>query len=493
MRRNDVTNSDYTDYSYAYELQYHILHTQDPVAYAYEFGQGFYDNLNNPINFTQRIAGKDGYKMSSHELRVTTPKDLPLRATFGWFTARQIHQIEQRYVIDGQGPTGLGLADTLSVTYWPNTYWLTKEQRINRDYALFAEASYDITSQLTGSVGLRHFEWKNSLEGFYGFANRTLQGSKPATDPRSCKNSRYINIVPISGAPCTNISQFQDATGNTPKVNLTYKFDPMRMVYATYAKGFRPGGVNRVGTVPPYKSDFLTSYELGWKTSWLGNTLRFNGAFFWENWKDFQYAFLGPNSVTVVANAGNARIKGMETQLEWAASDSLTLSGGFQLLFEAKALNDVCTTLNAAGSTQQGTCVDLNKIPVPIDVPANSQLPTTPKFKGDLTARYHFAIGEASAHLQAAYVYQSEVLSDLRPAVRVFLHNMPAYGLLDLTFGVDKGPYSVELFVNNALDKRAEIYRYTECTEAICGGVGGNVYSGIYAPRMIGVKFGQKF
>ena len=276
-------------------------------------------------------------------------------------------------------------------------------------------------------------------------------------------------------------------------MNLTYKFDPMRMVYATYAKGFRPGGVNRVGTVPPYKSDFLTSYELGWKTSWLGNTLRFNGAFFWENWKDFQYAFLGPNSVTVVANAGDARIKGMETQLEWAASDSLTLSGGFQLLFEAKALNDVCTTLNAAGSTQQGTCVDLNNIPVPIDVPANSQLPTTPKFKGDLTARYHFAIGEASAHLQAAYVYQSEVLSDLRPAVRVFLHNMPAYGLLDLTFGVDKGPYSVELFVNNVLDKRAEIFRYTECTEAICGGVGGNVYSGIYAPRLIGVKFGQKF
>ena len=125
--------------------------------------------------------------------------------------------------------------------------------------------------------------------------------------------------------------------------------------------------------------------------------------------------------------------------------------------------------------------------------PANSHLPTTPKFKGDLTARYHFAIGEVNAHLQAAYVYQSEVLSDIRPAVVVYLRNMPAYGLLDLTFGVDKGRSSVELFVNNVLDKRAEIYRYTECTEAACGGLAGDVYSGIYAPRMIGVKFGQKF
>ena len=80
----------------------------------------------------------------------------------------------------------------------------------------------------------------------------------------------------------------------------------------TYSKGFRPGGVNRRGTFPPYNSDFLKNYELGWKTSWINNRLRFNGALFWEDWDDFQFSYLGVNGLTNVTNAGGARIKGIE-------------------------------------------------------------------------------------------------------------------------------------------------------------------------------------
>ena len=88
------------------------------------------------------------------------------------------------------------------------------------------------------------------------------------------------------------------------------------MIYATYSKGFRPGGVNRVGDAGPYQADYLKNYEVGWKTQWLGNTLRFNGAFFYEQWDDFQFSFLGANSVTIVANAGQARVKGAETEID---------------------------------------------------------------------------------------------------------------------------------------------------------------------------------
>jgi iron complex outermembrane receptor protein len=474
LRRNDKTHSDYTDYSLGYEILY-----QQPAGY-------FYDNAGNAINPTQKIAGKDGYKMFSHELRVSTPKGYPLRATVGAFTARQTHDIEQRYTI-------VGLADAKSVRGWPNSWWLTKELRVNRDYAVFADVSYDLTSNLTASVGLRHFEWKNSLAGFYGFASRV---NGDPTSPKSCTYPAYAGLQPVNGGPCVNINQLQGDSGNTPKVNLSYKFDAEHMLYATYSKGFRPGGVNRVGTVPPYKADFLTSTELGWKSSWLGNRVRFNGAFFLENWKDMQFAFLGPNSVTVVENAGDARIKGVESQLDWAVSGALTLSGGFQYLFEAQVLNNVCTTLNSHGSTQTATCTDSSGNTVPFDVPAGNQLPTTPKFKGDLTARYHFALGDFEAHAQGALVYQSYVWPDLRSAQRALLGRQPAFALLDLALGVERGAYSAELFVNNALDRRAEIFRYTECTEAICGGappLPNAVYRGVYAPRMVGIKFGQKF
>ena len=101
------------------------------------------------------------------------------------------------------------------------------------------------------------------------------------------------------------------------------------MVYATYSTGFRPGGVNRVydaaikAIFPPYQADYLKNYELGWKTQWLNHHLRWNGALFVEDWHNFQLAYLGPNSVTVVQNAASARIKGVETNLEWAAGGGL--------------------------------------------------------------------------------------------------------------------------------------------------------------------------
>ena len=90
------------------------------------------------------------------------------------------------------------------------------------------------------------------------------------------------------------------------KFNLAYKFDEDRMVYVTYSEGFRPGGVNRRGDFPPYKADYLTNYEAGWKTTWAGGAVRFNGAVFLEEWDDFQYSYLGQNGLTNIRNAGQA-------------------------------------------------------------------------------------------------------------------------------------------------------------------------------------------
>ena len=44
--------------------------------------------------------------------------------------------------------------------------------------------------------------------------------------------------------------------------------NPDMMVYATWSRGYRPGGVNRFASIPPYLSDFLDNYEVGWKTTW---------------------------------------------------------------------------------------------------------------------------------------------------------------------------------------------------------------------------------
>jgi iron complex outermembrane receptor protein len=264
-------------------------------------------------------------------------------------------------------------------------------------------------------------------------------------------------------------------------LNLTYKIDKDHMVYATWSKGFRPGGVNRNGggTLPPYQPDYLTNYELGWKTTWFDNRLRFNGAVFDEKWKNFQFAFLGANALTIIANAGQAEIKGVESDLEFAVTEGLTVSGGFSLL-DAKLTQEYCDNPTAClvpGYEQYA--------------PAGTRLPVTPKLKADLTGRYTFPVGSYKGNVQASAVYVGARTADLRQAAAIALGTEPSYAVADLSAGLERNGLTYQLYINNALDKRAVLDRYAECDVLSCGQIA--VYNVPNQPRTIGVKFGQKF
>jgi iron complex outermembrane receptor protein len=470
LKRHDKTISDYTDYSLAYDSYSHY----------------FVDANGKQVNPSQQLRGQDHYRMWSHELRVSSPSSWPVRFVAGVFTQHQEHDIEQRYVIPG-------IAPNLSVDEWPDTWWLTDEKRINRDYAAFTEVNYDILPRLTATAGIRHFKSVNTLEGFYGFSLYTSTPTSEGGLGYSTSGEKLcFSPARVNGGPCENILKETDESGNSPKLGLSWRVTDDHMLYVNWAKGFRPGGVNRIGVLPPYKADFLTSYEIGWKTQWFGR-FRWNGAFYLEDWKDFQFAFLQPGtaSVTQVTNAGNARIKGVETQVTWEVITGLELSGGFAVN-DAKLIQNYCPYLDSiTGQKQTSVCLDNNRNVVPFGAPAGQQLPVTPRFKGDLTARYVFSVGDLTAHIQGAFVYQSSVEPDLRTVERAVLGQQAAYGVFDFTTGVEKNGIKLELFVNNAFDKRADIFRYAECTEATCGPIA--VYHAVNRPRQIGLKLGQKF
>ena len=300
MDRRIDTHSDYTDYSFFYDTL---------------FGSGAYitDAAGNVINPTQRITGRDHFTRVSNEIRLSSPQDQRLRFVVGAFQQRQTHFIEQNYQIIGIGPD-------ITVTGWPNTLWLTEQMRIDRDYAAFGEAYFDITDRLTLTAGMRAFKTDNSLEGFFGFS-----------DGYSSKTGEAACFAPgkVGRAPCTNLDKRVKETGQIYKVNLNYKLSDDKMIYATYSQGFRPGGINRRSTLAPYLADYLYNYELGWKTEWADRTVRWNGAVFMETWKDFQFSFLGANSFTQILNAGQAEIKGAETEVSWSPPvQGLTLSAG---------------------------------------------------------------------------------------------------------------------------------------------------------------------
>jgi outer membrane receptor protein involved in Fe transport len=460
MDRKIKSQLDYSDYAYFYDSYYDYYAT--PPGYL---GQFVTDDNGNLIDPTQIIHGRDHFSKQSAELRIASPSEGRFRYVAGVFYERQLHNIEQRYVINN-------FASALSVTGWPNTLWLTEQVRDDKDYAAFAELSYDILPDLTLTAGGRIFESDNSLVGFFGFSAAwdNLVGFSSG-EPQCFAGP----IVP--NTPCTNLDKSTNEDGFTHKLNLTWRIDDDKMVYATWSTGFRPGGVNRNAliTSDPYKPDYLTNYEIGWKTSWDDGRMRFNGAAYWEDWKNFQFSFLGPNSLTVIANAGQARILGVEADFNWIPIDGLTLTA-------AASYNDAELT--------SPYCKDPNDCANTLQAPDGQQLPITPPFKANMTARYDFPWMDMDAHVQGAMVYQDSSWADLRTVERSILGKQPSFVSFDFTAGLQRDNWSVEMALLNAFDEREQLYRYSECTPTTCGAI---PYIVTNRPRTIELRFGQKF
>jgi outer membrane receptor protein involved in Fe transport len=459
MDRTVHSAADYTDYTFWYD-QYNSYYVH------------FTDNAGKTIDPTQRILGQDHFTKDSQELRVSSPKSDRLRFTAGLFYEKQTHAILQDYVIEGLASPGSG-QPVVSVTGWPNTLWLTDQMRVDQDYAAFGEASFDILSNLTLTGGIRFYNYDNTLKGFFGFAS--YEAAPPV--------GKCFAPTSVDNGPCTDLNARAKGDGETHKINLTWQVTDDKMVYATYSTGFRPGGANRV-TDPstgmpyaPYAADSLDNYEIGWKTSWDDNRLRFNGAFYLENWNNFQFPFLGPNSVTIIEDGGQARVKGMEYELSWLPIDNITLSS-------SGAYND--------GSITKNFCRNLTIActAAVANAPAGTQLPITPLWKINGTARYEWVIGNFNAHVQGSFVHESGTWSDLRLYERSLMGKNQPFTTFDFTTGFGRDSWRLELFVQNLTDERAQLGRYAECTPGVCG---SEPYILTAQPRTIGITFSQKF
>jgi outer membrane receptor protein involved in Fe transport len=458
--------SDYADYS---------------IHYDNAFGSGHYwvDSAGNPLALPlQSIIGRDRFWKDSHEVRIASPATDRLRFILGAFYERQSHWIIQDYVIPGFA---------LSHPGWPNTIWLTDQMRVDRDDAVFGELTYDITPQLSITGGLRWYEFDNRLHGFFGFsaAYNDLTGFSSGM---GVNNKNCLAGLTFKDAPCVNLDKAVSDSGETHKINVEYKINDDVMTYATYSTGYRPGGVNRNGQLPPYQTDKLSNYELGWKSRWFDHRLTLNGAVFYQNWDKFQFSFLGLNSLTVINNGPSADIYGVEASFSAQVSEDFSLRGGFAYTdAESKKFCGADTTGALIHSCSDAEAVILG----------GAQLPYTPKFKGDITARYDFVWMDWKGHAQATGAYQTKTQAGLRQDDIPLLGEMPSFGTIDLSLGGEKGNLSVELFAKNVTDERGQLNRYTPCTLSVCGASFPGVPRALYVvpiqPRLIGIRFGQTF
>jgi iron complex outermembrane recepter protein len=418
---------------------------------------------------TQYTDNHDKYTKMSHELRVTSPADYRLRGTVGMFYQRQTDNIRADFGAND-------LPAYYSVDGSPDTVYLTQQIRVDRDYAVFGDGTFDISDKFKLSAGIRQFWVENTLYGFFGFNDvLSSHGEALCNPPVSA-----ATIIPDYW-PCINTNKKVVESGETHRVNLTYQIDNDRMVYVTYSTGFRPGGNNRLPQVLSYAADTLSNYEFGWKTSWLDHRLRTNGALFFEKWNGVQLSVTGNNGITSIVNAANARVKGIEGDVSWLLIDNLTV-GASATYVNARTTNPLCP-LDPSTELVTHDCADPT-------APTGTQLPVTPKIKANATARYKFNVGDYESFVQGTVIHQGVSTSQLDQILNGYMGDLPQFTTVDFAAGTGMHNWHVEAYIENAFDAHGQLGRSNECASANCF-TEYHVYP--IKPMIFGVKFGQKF
>jgi iron complex outermembrane receptor protein len=461
---------DYSQYSIGYDAL--AIHN----SYAYT---RFADANGNLIDPTQYTSNKDKYTKMTHELRVTSPAQYPLRGTAGLFYQRQTDNIRAEFDTPN-------LPVYYEVTGQKNVYYLSQQDRTDRDYAVFGEGTFDLTDQLKLNAGIRKFWVNNTLTGFFGFNDDGYSSSGEAL----CKllGNPIVTTPGVytgANAPCVNTNKKVVETGETHKINLTYQVTPDAMVYGTWSTGFRPGGNNRKPAAGTFAADTLANFEIGWKTSWFDRRLRANGAVFYEKWKGVQTAVQTLSGITSIVNAGNARVEGLESDISWAVDEHLTLSASGTGLLKAQITSNFCRPTND-GAARASCPADAD-----IDATAGTQLPVTPKVKANGTARYGFNVGDYKSFVQGSVIHQSSTTFSLETN-RFLAGDTPAFTTFDFSAGTGKDNWHLEAYVENAFDKRGELGRLAECNDQL-GYCASNAKVYPIRPMQFGIKFGQKF
>ncbi len=485
-KRSTEQRVDYTDYLFVGQyLPYYIC--DGSVTYP---GGANPSGTCQPPNLSVKSHSKA--KVLTQEFRVNTPEDERLRGTGGVFYSHSV--LKERNDFDYPGSIAAAPFGPFKPNYpfpgaWysdpgpfpPGVIFRNDIRRTDEQFGLYGEASYDIIpKKLIATVGARYYDVEVGFEGtanssfcnsfsaadqnafgtnisdlYNGDGQYTFTGSCSAALRQTFHQGQSIADIMAAGLSLSQATQVFNALkaphravskGMIFKGTMTYKPTDDLLFYATYSEGFRPGLLNRPGgaqgpggyTVPfELKSDTIHNYELGWKTQLFDHQLQLNGSAFYDDIGRLQTTIFDPSITNLFFsdNAADARIYGVEGTFTVAPRSvpGLTLTGAFSFL-DTK-ITKVLTPTN--------------------DVKVGEPLAYAPSFQGNLRARYEWEIGDGMiAHVMPQVVYASSKYTDIITINRL---KLKAYTTFDLSVGVDKGHWSLELYGKNLTDERAEV------------------------------------
>lgn len=424
--------------------------------------------------------------VGTHEIRINTSPEYPLRATVGAFfsdlelTERNDFTYPGSALVDGFG-VQTGFSDNFpfmtgytsdpgpfpSGVIFRNDVRRTDEQR-----GAFGEVTYDVNDQIALTVGLRWYDIEVDFEGsanssfcnlFQPDANAfgtdisdLYNGDGAVTFRGSCNTADHITYTQASVDATTPASVIgalaapdsAQTDGVIGKVSVSYAPTNDAMFYATWSEGFRPGLLNRPGgasngagfTVPfALDTDDVTNLELGWKADLLNYTLRFNGSLFFVDIERLQTTIFDPSITNLFFsdNAADAEVRGIEGDFIWQPESvqGLTVSGAFSML--DTEITRVITPTN--------------------DVRQGDELAFAPNFQANLRARYEwFTDSGLTMHVMPHLAYSADAYSDV---ITINRDVVDSWAMLGITAGLRSDTWSAELYVDNITDERAELSR----------------------------------
>jgi len=300
----------------------------------------------------------------------------------------------------------IGLDISFSAPMWFNV----------KSYAAFTQETYELTDKLNITGGLRYtYEEKEITRTRFG---------------------QYSGIVTV---PLSSRSDNWDAVSG--RLGFEYSWNEDAMTYLSVSRGFRSGGINARSASEldflPYDPEYLTSYEVGLKSDWLDDRLRFNTSVYFSDYKDLQFTVSFPDPVTgvpisTVGNQAKAEIKGFEMDVVAMPAAGLTFTAGIGYT-DAKYIEVDPTSR----------------------VGVDDKFPNIPKWSVTLSGTYSVPINAWGGELRARldYVRKSKIYYQ---ANNDPFNTQDAYGLLNarLSFESTGSNWAVSLFGTNLTDER---------------------------------------
>jgi len=211
--------------------------------------------------------------------------------------------------------------------------------------AAFGEGNFKFNDKMTLTVGARYTNDKKDWIGRQQVFVQQLPSATGAFDPAFTYQQlgSLMAAANFAGYPFGVVTDSHSWSEPTYRASLSYQFNSDMFGYFTYSHGFRAGGYNdQVGTSgAPITADEKTptnpekadSFELGFKSEWMGRRVRDNVAAFYVDYKDairqvvvpVTNANGQPGEETLFRNAAKMKVYGIENELEAQVTDAFII------------------------------------------------------------------------------------------------------------------------------------------------------------------------